>query len=98
MVCLESHQICTIDSWQASRSQTFHVLKPSVKGKYGPVFVGKTWFGKYDDKGEFTAHDPDKIIDYYFLDFNEAAVKEQRQHHLDGSEEELLDPIPHIDN
>jgi hypothetical protein len=70
----------------------------AVKGKYGPVFVGKTWLGKYDDKGEFTAHDPDKIIGYYFLDFNEAAVSEQRQHHLDGSEEELLDPIPHVDN
>jgi hypothetical protein len=70
----------------------------AVKGKYGPVFVGKTWLGKYDDKGEFTAHDPDKIIGYYFLDFNEAAVREQREHHLDGSKEELLDPIPHINN
>jgi hypothetical protein len=70
----------------------------AVKGKYGPVFVGKTWLGKYDDRGEFTAHDPDKIIGYYFLDFNEAAVREQREHHLDGSEEEVLDPIPHVDN
>jgi hypothetical protein len=70
----------------------------AVKGKYGPVFVGKTWLGKYDDRGEFTAHDPDKIIGYYFLDFNEAAVREQREHHLDGSEEELLDPLPHVDN
>jgi len=70
----------------------------AVKGKYGPVFVGKTWLGKYDDKGEFTAHDPDKIIGYYFLDFNEAAVTEQRQHHLDRSEEELPDPLPHVDN
>jgi hypothetical protein len=70
----------------------------AVKGKYGPVFVGKTWLGKYDDKGEFTAHDPDKIIGYYFLDFNEAAVREQREHYLDGSEEEVLDPIPHVNN
>ena len=70
----------------------------AVKGKYGPVFVGKTWLGKYDDKGEFTAHNPDKIIGYYFLDFNEAAVREQREHHLDGSDEEVLDPIPHVDN
>ena len=70
----------------------------AVKGKYGPVFVGKTWLGKYDDRGEFTAHNPDKIIGYYFLDFNQAAVREQREHHLDGSEEELLDPIPHVDN
>jgi len=70
----------------------------AVKGKYGPVFVGKTWLGKYDDRGEFTAHDPDKIIGYYFLDFNEAAVREQREHHLDGSDEEVLDPLPHVDN
>ena len=70
----------------------------AVKGKYGPVFVGKTWLGKYDDRGEFTAHDPDKIIGYYFLDFNEAAVREQREHHLDGSKEEMLDPIPRVDN
>jgi hypothetical protein len=70
----------------------------AVKGKYGPVFVGKTWLGKYDDKGEFTAHDPNKIIGYYFLDFNEEAVKEQRDHHLDGSEEEVLDPIPRVNN
>ena len=70
----------------------------AVKGKYGPVFVGKTWLGKYDDRGEFTAHDPSKIIGYYFLDFNEAAVSEQREYHLDGSEEEVLDPIPHVDN
>lgn len=70
----------------------------AVKGKYGPVFVGKTWLGKYNDRGEFTAHDPDKIIGYYFLDFNEAAVREQREHHLDGSEETLLDPIPHVAN
>jgi hypothetical protein len=70
----------------------------AVKGKYGPVFVGKTWLGKYDDRGEFTAHDPNKVIGYYFLDFNEAAVSEQREYHLDGSEEEVLDPIPHIDN
>ena len=70
----------------------------AVKGKYGPVFVGKTWLGKYDDKGEFTAHDPNKIIGYYFLDFNEEAVKEQRGHHLDGSEEEVLDPIPRVNN
>jgi hypothetical protein len=54
--------------------------------------------GEYDDKGEFTAHDPDETIGYYFLDFNEAAIKGQREHHLDGSKEELLDPIPHVDN
>jgi len=70
----------------------------AVKGKYGPVFVGKTWLGKYDDKGEFTAYDPNKFIGYYFPDFNEEALKEQREHHFDGSEEEVLDPLPHVNN
>ena len=70
----------------------------AVKGKYGPVYIGKTWLGKYDDTGEFTAHDPNKIIGYYFLDFNEGALSEQREYHLDGSEEVVLDPVPHVDN
>jgi len=33
-------------------------VQVAIKGKYGPVFVGKTWLGKYDEKGEFTASDP----------------------------------------
>jgi hypothetical protein len=69
----------------------------AVRGKYGPVFVGKTWLGKYDKKGEFIASDPDKLAGWYFLDFNTEAVEEQRKSHWDGSEEEILDPIPHID-
>ena len=54
--------------------------------------------GKYDKNGEFTASNPDKLAARYFLDFNEGALKEQSEHHWDGSQEELLDPIPHIDN
>jgi len=52
--------------------------------------------GKYDEKGEFTASDPNKIIARYFLDFNEGALREQREHHWDGSEEEVPDPLPHV--
>jgi hypothetical protein len=73
-------------------------VQVAVKGKYGPVYIGKTWFGKYDKSGEFTATDPNKVVGRYFLDFNEGALKEQREHHWDNSEEELLDSIPHIDN
>jgi hypothetical protein len=32
------------------------------------------------------------------LDFNEGALKEQREKHLDGTKEETLDPLPHVDN
>jgi hypothetical protein len=73
-------------------------LQVAVKGKYGPVYIGKTWFGKYDKSGEFTASVPHKVVGFYFLDFNEGALKEQKESHWDNSEEEVLDPIPHIDN
>jgi hypothetical protein len=32
------------------------------------------------------------------LDFNAGALKEQREEHWDGSDEESLCPLPHIDN
>lgn len=73
-------------------------VQVAVRGKYGPVFIGKTWLGKYDKQGEFTASNPDKLIAWYFLDFNEGALKEQRESHWDGSEEDLLDPLPHVNN
>ena len=82
--------------WQElalSKVQVYDV-QVAVKGKYGPVFIGKTWLGKYDKQGEFTASNPDKLIAWYFIDFNEGAVKEQMAQHWDGSEEELLDPLP----
>jgi hypothetical protein len=72
-------------------------VQVAVKGKFGPVYIGKTWFGKYDKHGNFTASDPNKVVGRYFIDFNEEALKEQRESHLDGSEEEVLDPLPHID-
>jgi hypothetical protein len=73
-------------------------LQVAIKGKHGPLYIGKTWFGKYDQNGDFTADDPNKVVGRYFLDFNEAALKEQQESHWDGSEEEILDPLPHIDN
>ena len=73
-------------------------IQVAVKGKYGPVFIGKTWLGKYDKQGEFTAFNPDKLIAWYFLDFNDGALKEQQEKHWDGSQEELLDPIPLVEN
>jgi hypothetical protein len=69
-------------------------VQVAVRGKYGPVFIGKTWLGKYDKQGEFTASNPDKLVAWYFIDFNEGALKEQQEKHWDGSEEEFLEPIP----
>ena len=47
----------------------------AVKGKYGPIYVGKTWYGKYDENGEFSTSFPNKLVAWYFLDFNKDAVK-----------------------
>lgn len=70
----------------------------AVKGKYGPVFVGKTWLGQYGKNGEFTTSNPNKLATWYFLDFNDGALLEQRESHWDGSDEEILDPLPDIDS
>ena len=85
--------------WQElalSKVQVYDV-QVAVKGKYGPVFIGKTWLGKYDKQGAFTASNPDKLIAWYFLDFNDGALKEQQEQHWDGSEEEFLDPVPLVE-
>ncbi len=73
-------------------------IQVAVKGKYGPIYIGKTWFGKYDKQGEFIASDPDKSVAFYFLDFNEGALREQLERHWDGTKEETLDPLPNVDN
>jgi hypothetical protein len=33
-------------------------IQVAVKGKYGPIYIGQTWFGKYDKQGEFLAPIP----------------------------------------
>ena len=55
----------------------------AVKGKYGPVFMSKTWLGQYGEKGTFIPSDPDKPASWCFLDFNEGALQEQRASHWD---------------
>ncbi len=73
-------------------------VQVAVRGKYGPIFLGKTWLGRYDKEGKFTAFDPRQLIARYFLDFNEGALKEQREEHWDGSDEEFIDPLPHVES
>jgi len=73
-------------------------VQVAVRGQYGPVFIGKTWLGKYDRQGEFTASNPDRVMAWYFLDFSDDAIREQLKNHWDGSDEDRLDPIPHVDN
>ncbi len=53
-------------------------LMVAVPGKYGNVFIGKTWLGHYrTNDGEFIANDQDSLIAWYFLDYNQAALANQ---------------------
>lgn len=64
----------------------------AVPGKYGPIYIGKTWLGKYDKKTKaFTADNKDKLTAWFFLDFSKEAVEIQRSHHWDGSKERWID-------
>jgi hypothetical protein len=62
------------------------------------VYIGKTWFGRYNNSGQFTASDPNKLIARYFLDFNPEALKEQKEEHWDECDEDILDPLPEVEN
>jgi hypothetical protein len=73
-------------------------IQVAVPGKYGPVYIGKTWFGRYNNSGQFTASDPNKLIARYFLDFNPEALKEQKEEHWDECDEDILDPLPEVEN
>ena len=73
-------------------------VQVAVRGKYGPIFLGKTWLGTYDENGQFTAFDPGQLIARYFLDFNDGAIKEQREEHWDCSDEQFVDPMPYVEN
>ncbi|MBC7372134.1 MAG: hypothetical protein H7326_11240 [Bdellovibrionaceae bacterium] len=67
-----------------------------VQGKYGIVYIGKTWLGDYDKQGNFTARYPDNLMAWFFLDFNPQSLNIQQQQHWDGSKETKLDPLPHV--
>lgn len=75
--------------WQEIALTTIQVydVMVAVPGKYGPLYIGKTWLGTYDSKGDFRAFDPNKLVAWYFLDFNPEALSEQRRSHWDKSGE-----------
>ena len=62
-------------------------LTVAVQGKNGPIFVGKTWLGKYKKNGEFVPKNPDRLIAWFFLDFSQEALAEQKASHWDQSPE-----------
>ena len=77
-----------------SRIQVYDVMV-AVPGRYGPVFIGKTWLGEYDKNDHFEAVRGDHLMAWFFLDFNRAGVEEQLTNHWDGSTELPADrPVP----
>ena len=69
----------------------------AIEGKYGPLYVGKTWLGQYDSKGEFQTKRPRYIMAWFFLDFNPSALEIQKAAHWDDSVEKILNPLPQVD-
>lgn len=69
-----------------STVQVYDVMV-AVPGKWGPVYVGKTWLGSYDKEGEFRAFNPKELVAWYFLDFSREALIEQKKSHWDKSSE-----------
>ena len=66
----------------------------AVPGKFGPIYIGKTWLGSYDKNGSFNAFNSDQLIAWFFLDFNVDALQEQRLNHWDNSNERLVSELP----
>lgn len=57
--------------------QVFDVMV-AVRGKYGPLYLGKTWLGKYDPDSKEFKPDWDALVARYFLDFNAGALEAQK--------------------
>ena len=59
----------------------------AIPGRYGPIWLGRTWRGDYSGQGPehrpdfepYFKDDSQKQIAWFFLDFNEAALAKQRQ-------------------
>jgi hypothetical protein len=78
--------------------QVFDIMV-QVPGRFGPLFVGKTWLGRYDRKtGGFQADNPRRLIAWYFLDFNTGALEYQNAHKINSAvAEEIMNPIESVD-
>lgn len=66
----------------------------AVPGLYGPLYVGRTWKGKYDSVTKtFHADDVNDLIARYFLDFNPGALAEQEKNHNSFKYKETKVPV-----
>ncbi|MBI3548989.1 MAG: hypothetical protein HY078_08120 [Elusimicrobia bacterium] len=66
----------------AVRALGVYDLMAAVPGKYGPLYIGKTWLGRYN-KGNapdsFVKYRNSKQVAWFFLDFSEGALNDQKQ-------------------
>lgn len=80
LVILNYAQPLTQNYWQElvlTQMQIYEVMV-AVPGKFGPIFIGKTWFGKYAENRTFTAADAGELTAWFFLDFNAPSLSVQQ--------------------
>lgn len=100
LVILNYAKPVTKNYWQEltlTQIQVYDVMV-AVPGKYGPIFIGKTWQGEYHEDRSFEAKDKSQLMAWFFLDFNTQALNVQKTEHWDGSKEKLVKPIPFMRN
>jgi hypothetical protein len=91
LITLSYEKPVTQNYWQElalTQIQIYDVIV-AVPGKYGPVFIGKTWLGKYAENRDFIALDKNQMTAWFFLDFNAQALSIQQAEHWDGAKEKL---------
>lgn len=65
----------------------------AVPGKYGPIYIGKTWKGKYAEFSHFIPDNSKHNVAWFFLDFNPGALAEQKQIRLENGDNSTEEEI-----
>ena len=86
-----------MQEWPVSTIPVYD-MQVAVSRKYGTVHTGTTWFGKCAKDKTIHRFQPEQANYSILLTFTLEAVREQREKHWDGGEEDVLDPLPEIDN
>lgn len=98
VVILNYAKPVTKNYWQElalTQIEVYDVMVP-VQGKYGPIFIGKTWLGSYAKDRSFRTKDPNQLIAWFFLDFNAEALAVQQREHWDGAKENVVQVLPRM--
>ncbi|MBS1971754.1 MAG: hypothetical protein JSU04_15690 [Bdellovibrionales bacterium] len=98
VVTLNYAKPVTKNYWQElalTQIEVYDVMVP-VQGKYGPIFIGKTWLGSYAKDRSFRTKDPNQLIAWFFLDFNAEALAVQQREHWDGAKENVVQVLPRM--